>query len=63
MFAVTRSFDLADRGYLIETGRIVGSGSGAASKVDPAVQHAYLGAGEVHAGARRVSQSDTDVRE
>jgi branched-chain amino acid transport system ATP-binding protein len=44
-----RSLDIADRGYLIETGRIVGQGSAAELKIDPAVQRAYLGAGEVHA--------------
>jgi branched-chain amino acid transport system ATP-binding protein len=43
-----RSLNIADRGYLIETGRLVGQGSAAALKVDPAVQRAYLGAGEVH---------------
>ncbi|MPZ57724.1 MAG: hypothetical protein GEU91_14745 [Rhizobiales bacterium] len=41
--------DIADRGYLIDTGRIVGHGTAAELKVDPAVQRAYLGAGEVHA--------------
>ena len=44
------SLKVADRGYLIETGRIVGSGTGAAMKEDPAVQRAYLGTGEVHVG-------------
>jgi branched-chain amino acid transport system ATP-binding protein len=38
-----QSLTIADRGYLIETGRIVGSGSGAALREDPAVQRAYLG--------------------
>jgi branched-chain amino acid transport system ATP-binding protein len=42
------SLKVADRGYLIESGRIVGSGSAAALKDDPAVQRAYLGAGEIH---------------
>jgi branched-chain amino acid transport system ATP-binding protein len=46
---VRRSLDIADRGYLIDTGRIVGQGTAAELKVDPAVQRAYLGAGEVHA--------------
>lgn len=45
-----QSLKIADRGYLIESGRIVGSGSGAVLKVDPAVQRAYLGTGEVHVG-------------
>ena len=44
------SLKVADRGYLIESGRIVGSGTGAALKEDPAVQRAYLGTGEVHVG-------------
>ena len=39
---------IADRGYLIETGRIVGEGTAEALKSDPAVQRAYLGAAEVH---------------
>jgi branched-chain amino acid transport system ATP-binding protein len=45
-----QSLKVADRGYLIESGRIVGSGTGAALKEDPAVQRAYLGTGEVHVG-------------
>jgi len=43
-----RSLAIADRGYLIETGRIVGQGTAAALAVDPAVQRAYLGAADVH---------------
>jgi branched-chain amino acid transport system ATP-binding protein len=39
-----QSLKLADRGLLIEAGRIVGQGSAAALRVDPAVQRAYLGA-------------------
>jgi branched-chain amino acid transport system ATP-binding protein len=46
-----RSLDIADRGYLIETGRIVGQGTTAELKVDPAVRRAYLGAAEVHRSA------------
>ena len=45
-----QSLNIADRGYLIETGRIVGEGSALALKTDPAVQRAYLGAAEVHVG-------------
>ena len=37
------SLALADRGYLIENGRIVGSGTAQALQSDPAVQRAYLG--------------------
>jgi branched-chain amino acid transport system ATP-binding protein len=43
-----QSLNIADRGYLIETGRIVGEGTAEALKNDPAVQRAYLGAAEVH---------------
>jgi len=39
-----QSLAIADRGYLIETGRIVGQGSAAELRDDPAVQRAYLGA-------------------
>lgn len=39
-----RSLAIADRGYLIENGRIVGQGSASALQNDPAVQQAYLGA-------------------
>jgi acyl-CoA reductase-like NAD-dependent aldehyde dehydrogenase/ABC-type branched-subunit amino acid transport system ATPase component len=38
-----QGLNVADRGYLIETGRIVGHGSTAALRDDPAVQRAYLG--------------------
>jgi branched-chain amino acid transport system ATP-binding protein len=48
-----QSLKFADRGYLIESGRIVGSGSTAELREDPAVQRAYLGAGGVHAPALR----------
>jgi branched-chain amino acid transport system ATP-binding protein len=44
-----QSLAIADRGYIIATGHIVGSGTADALKTDPAVQKAYLGAGEVHA--------------
>jgi branched-chain amino acid transport system ATP-binding protein len=44
---VRQSLAIADRGYIIATGRIVGSGTAAALKTDPAVQRAYLGAGEI----------------
>lgn len=43
-----RSLAIADRGYLIENGRIVGSGSATDLKDDPAVQRAYLGLAETH---------------
>src|SRR5256885_1278214 len=38
-----QGLNIADRGYLIETGRIVGHGAAAVLKNDPAVQRAYLG--------------------
>ena len=37
------SLAVADRGYLIENGKIVGSGTASQLKSDPAVQRAYLG--------------------
>jgi branched-chain amino acid transport system ATP-binding protein len=39
-----QGLNIADRGYLIETGRIVGQGSARSLRDDPAVQRAYLGA-------------------
>jgi branched-chain amino acid transport system ATP-binding protein len=39
-----QGLNIADRGYLIETGRIVGQGSAQSLRNDPAVQRAYLGA-------------------
>ena len=44
---VRHSLALADRGYLIESGRIVGAGTASALRVDPAVQRAYLGTTEI----------------
>ncbi|MBI5318558.1 ABC transporter ATP-binding protein [Bradyrhizobium sp.] len=41
-----RSLAIADRGYLIANGRIVGEGRADALRDDPAVQRAYLGAAE-----------------
>jgi branched-chain amino acid transport system ATP-binding protein len=43
-----QGLNIADRGYLIETGRIVGQGAASALRDDPAVQRAYLGVGEAH---------------
>jgi branched-chain amino acid transport system ATP-binding protein len=37
------SLRIADRGYLLETGRLVGQGLAADLREDPAVQRAYLG--------------------
>ena len=37
------SLAIADRGYLLEAGRIVGEGAASALIDDPAVQHAFLG--------------------
>jgi branched-chain amino acid transport system ATP-binding protein len=38
-----QSLAIADRGCLIETGRVVGAGTAAALRADPAVRRAYLG--------------------
>ena len=38
------ALEIADRGYLLETGEITGSGSAEELRNDPAVQAAYLGA-------------------
>ncbi len=48
-----QSLAIADRGYLIENGRIVGAGAAPALAANPAVQKAYLGvaAGDVGLGA------------
>jgi branched-chain amino acid transport system ATP-binding protein len=40
-----RALALASRGYVLETGRLVASGSSAALSADPRVQTAYLGLG------------------
>jgi branched-chain amino acid transport system ATP-binding protein len=37
------SLAIADRGYLLEAGRVVGEGAASALIDDPAVQHAFLG--------------------
>ena len=37
------SLSIADRGYLLEAGAIVGEGAASALIDDPAVQHAFLG--------------------
>jgi len=58
-----QGLNIADRGYLIETGRIVGQGSAAALRDDPAVQRAYLGIGEVRAAAPAVSTEKGDRQE
>jgi len=42
---------IADRGYLLENGRIVGEGPAAQLRDDPAVRRAYLGGGGVPAQA------------
>jgi branched-chain amino acid transport system ATP-binding protein len=46
-----QSLAIADRGYLIETGRIVGEGRAADLRDDPAVRHAYLGGASTDGGA------------
>jgi ABC-type branched-subunit amino acid transport system ATPase component len=42
-----QSLKVADRGYIMMTGRVVGEGGSAQLMSDPAVQRAYLGAAEV----------------
>ncbi|NMG50834.1 ATP-binding cassette domain-containing protein [Azoarcus communis] len=43
-----RSLEMADRGYLLENGRIVGQGTAAALRDDENVRRAYLGAASAH---------------
>ena len=38
-----QALKLADRGYVLETGRVVLAGTGAELLADPAVRQAYLG--------------------
>src|SRR4029077_5418904 len=45
-----QSLAIADRGYLMENGRIVGEGSAAHLKSEPAVQQAYLGGALANGG-------------
>ena len=45
-----QSLAIADRGYLVENGRIVGEGSAAHLKSEPAVQQAYLGGALANGG-------------
>ena len=54
-----QSLAISDRGYLIETGRIVGHGEARDLAADPAVREAYLGAHEVHARALRGRNRDS----
>jgi len=58
------SLAIADRGYLIENGRIVGANDAASLAADPAVQAAYLGGGgkPVAAVQRRPAPSPTPVK-
>ncbi len=58
-----QGLNIADRGYLIETGRIVGQGSAQSLRSDPAVQRAYLGIGENRAAPKDVSQVKSDRQE
>jgi len=58
---------IADRGYLLENGRIVGEGAAARLRDDPAVRRAYLGgsaqangAGAAEQGGRRLSNGRID---
>jgi len=58
-----QGLNIADRGYLIEIGRIVGQGNAAALRDDPAVQRAYLGIGEVRTATPAVSTEKSDRQE
>ena len=58
-----QGLNIADRGYLIETGRIVGQGTAAALREDPAVQRAYLGIGEGRTVPLAVSTEKSDRQE
>ena len=40
---VHAALSIADRGYVLETGRVVRTGSASELAGDPEVQHAYLG--------------------
>ncbi|MBV6488230.1 MAG: aldehyde dehydrogenase family protein [Pseudorhodoplanes sp.] len=57
-----QSLKIADRGYLIESGRIVGEGSAAVLRNDPAVQRAYLG-GEIHIAPPAAAATNTSRQE
>jgi acyl-CoA reductase-like NAD-dependent aldehyde dehydrogenase/ABC-type branched-subunit amino acid transport system ATPase component len=52
------SLSIADRGYLIETGRIVGHGEAGMLIADPAVREAYLGASEPRGGGLLIADDD-----
>ncbi len=54
------SLSIAQRGYLIETGRIVGHGEAADLTADPAVREAYLGGHDIHSTA--LLESGTERR-
>ncbi len=56
-----QSLRIADRGYLIETGRIVGHGIASDLSADPAVREAYLGVGGIHE-PMLIDDTDTDHR-
>src|SRR5262245_55040455 len=53
---------IADRGYLIENGRIVGEGSAARLRDDPAVHRAYLGGSAQANGAEAASSGSRPMR-
>ena len=54
------SLAIADRGYLIETGRIVGQGEASRLAADPAVREAYLGVAG-HASLPVLDHDDTPI--
>ncbi|MEX0954554.1 MAG: ABC transporter ATP-binding protein [Rhizobiaceae bacterium] len=50
-----QSLNIADRGYLIENGLVVGEDTARALMSDPAVVHAYLGGAGAHGSARKIA--------
>jgi branched-chain amino acid transport system ATP-binding protein len=54
---VKQSLAIADRGYLIENGRIVGRGSAPELQRDPAVRQAYLGGARWHEPRASIARS------
>jgi vanillin dehydrogenase len=57
-----QSLRIADRGYLIETGHIVGHGEADDLIADPAVHEAYLGVGGVHEPTLLASEEAPKLR-
>lgn len=56
---VRASLSIADRGYIIENGRIAGEGRAAALADDAAVQHAFLGGAGTHRAPPRALRAES----